>query len=115
MSENDVFEWRGVPLTTIGDLSDAMHAIYSIEDEEERQRTAGIFMDQYRAHTPHADSNIGYLTGYNGHDTMVAMLRLFSTQHPIFGSPALADTVTQEGALAAGMAMGEAMRQEAQN
>lgn len=109
------FTWQGDPLTTIGDLSDAMCRIDAIEDEEERQRTADVFMEQYRAHTEHADSNIGYLTGYYGHDQMVRMLRLFATQHPIFGGPALADTVTQEGAFAAGVAMGEAMKAESQN
>lgn len=115
MSENAVFEWQGEPLTTIGDLSDAICRIDGIEDMEERQRTADVFMAQYRAHTEHADSNIGYLTGYYGHDQMVRMLKLFATAHPIFGGPALADQVTQESALAAGMAMGEAMRAEAQN
>lgn len=114
MSESP-FEWQGEPLVTIGDLNDAISRIYSIEDEEERQRTADVFMEQYRAHSPHADSNIGYLTGYHGHDTMVGMLRLFQTRHPIFGGPATADHMTNEKAFEIGKTLGSTMRDEARN
>lgn len=107
--------WQGNDLVTIGDLMNAIEAIYEIADVEERQRTADTFMEQYRAENEHADENIGYLTGYFGRGTMVAMLRLFKTAHPVFGPPALADTVTQEGAYASGQAIGERMRGEAQN
>lgn len=110
-----MFEWQGREMATYGDVSNAMSAIHAIEDPEERQRTADVFMAAYRADSEHADANVGYLCGYYGHDTMVEMLRLFQTAHPVFGPPALADEVTMDGAFASGKAMGERMRREVEN
>lgn len=109
------FVWQGDLLATYGDISDAMSRIHALADIEERQRTAEAFMAAYREASPHADANVGYLCGYYGHDTMVEMLRLFRTAHPIFGGPALADKVTGEGAIDAGKALGERMSGEASN
>ena len=109
------FEWQGKALATYGQIATAMRRIYEITDSEERQRTADAFMAAYRAVSPHADANVGYLTGYEGHETMVGMLRLFRVNHPVFGPAELADRVTPEGAFAAGQAIGERMRREGQN
>lgn len=107
--------WQGETLATYGDIARAMERIRKIADPEDRQRTADAFMEAYRATTEHADANVGYLCGYYGHDTMVELLRLFATAHPVFGPPALAETVTADGAFAAGRALGERLRAEAQN
>lgn len=107
------FEWQGETLATFGDIANAMDAIRKLPDPEDRQRTADAFMEAYRAHTEYADANVGYLCdlcGYYGHDTMVELLRLFQTAHPIFGGPDLADKVTPDSAMAAGQAFGERLR-----
>lgn len=95
-------QWNGKEITTYGDVSDAMGAIYAVPDEAERQRQADAFMEAYRAENEHADSNVGYLTGYNDPETMVGMLRLFKTRHPIFGGPSEAAEVTPEQAFEMG-------------
>ena len=75
------FEWDGKPLVTIGELSDAMYAIYERGDQDEADR----FMAAYRGYTEHADVNIGYLTGYYGSADAEAMRIMFAAAHPIFG------------------------------
>lgn len=75
------FVWGGKPLVTIGELNDAMYAIYKRGDQAEADR----FMAEYRAYTEHADANIGYLTGYYGAKDAEAMRVMFQADHPIFG------------------------------
>lgn len=75
------FVWDGKPLDTIGELGDAMYAIYKRGNQAEADR----FMAAYRAYTENADSNIGYLTGYYGADDAEAMRVMFQAAHPIFG------------------------------
>lgn len=104
------FEWQGDTLATYGDIANAMERIRKLPDPEERQRTADTFMEAYRAHSEHADANVGYLCGYYGHDTMVELLRLFQTAHPVFGPPALADKVTPEGAFEMGKTLATARK-----
>jgi hypothetical protein len=93
-----LFIWRDKSLDTIGDLMDAMGAIDS--DDVARE-----FMQAYRAVSPHADENIGYLTGYYGATEAQEMRRRFDVSHPIFGR----ESPTQEQALEAGKrwALGE--------
>lgn len=109
------FVWQGRPCSTTGNLMDAMTEILAVADPELRQRTAEVFMAEYRAVNPHAEENIGYLCGYYGHDEMVEALRLFQTAHPIFGPANLADKVAPEGAFESGKALGALMRPEARN
>lgn len=111
MSDKELI-WEGRALETTGSISRVMHEIYLIEDVEERQKTADKFMALYRAYSEHADSNIGYLTGYEGPDTMVDMLRLFGVEHPVFGGPEAAAQVTPTQAFELGMKLGEEMKEE---
>lgn len=56
-SAEQPFVWKGKSLDTIGELLDAVAAC---ESREEAER----FMAEYRAVSPHADVNIGYIAGY---------------------------------------------------
>ena len=76
--------WNGKELATIGDLSDAMYVIYRLASPE-REEEARRFMADYRAESEHAETNIGYLTGYYGAKDADAMRELFDVSHPIFG------------------------------
>lgn len=87
--------WRGKDLATIGDLSDAVLAVARADD----QAAADEFMAAYRAENPHADANVGYLSGYFDVDTMAKVQRMFAVAHPIFGTRT--DVSVEEG-LAAG-------------
>jgi hypothetical protein len=95
--------WAGKQLDTIGDLSEAVLAITRAGDRDAAQR----FMQEYRAETPHADANIGYLSGYYDPPRMAEVQDLFGVAHPLFGQR---KDVTPEEALEAGgrMARGEA-------
>lgn len=73
--------WDGRELDTIGDLSDVVLAITRAGDRDAAQR----FMAQYRAETPHADINIGYLSGYYDPQRMAEVQELFDVAHPVFG------------------------------
>lgn len=86
--------WNGKDLDTIGTLSDAILAIVRADD----QQAADRFMELYRAESPHADSNVGYLSGYYGAETMAQVQRMFGAAHPIFGSA----VPTMDAALEAG-------------
>lgn len=85
------FVWRDKPRVTIGDLTDAMEECTTVEEARE-------FMSAYRTFTPHADVNIGYLTGYYGHTEAARLRDWFQVEHPIFGKT----TPTVEQALEAG-------------
>jgi hypothetical protein len=97
VNESD-FTWKGQELGTIGQLFDAMLAVES--DEE-----AAEFMAAYRASSPHADVNIGYLTGYCSPEEAERLRARFNVSHPIFGRK----SPTPEQALEAGKraALGE--------
>jgi hypothetical protein len=91
--------WKGRELITIGDLM--YHGIDACETPEE----AAEFMRLYREDSPHADVNIGYLSGYYGHEAMQRIQQWFDVTHPIFGKT----TPTPDAALEAGKraALGE--------
>lgn len=84
--------WKGHELVTIGDLM--TYGIDKCETPEEAQE----FMRLYRAESPHADANIGYLSGYYGATTMRRIQQWFGCVHPIFGTA----TPTPEEAFEAG-------------
>lgn len=52
--------------------------------------------------------NIGYWTGYTDHETALRVLKLFETEHPIFGDYS---KVTTEKVFRAGQIMGRAMNE----
>jgi hypothetical protein len=58
--------WKGKTLDTVGDLADTVFAIHRSGDKAEAER----FMIEYRAVNPHADANVGYLSGYADVETM---------------------------------------------
>lgn len=72
------FTWKGQTLTTYGEILGAATTLASVDEGQE-------FMKAYRATNPHADSNIGYLTGYLDAESARRVLLLTKTQHPIFG------------------------------
>lgn len=91
--------WRGKELVTVGDISTAMQSCATKEEAQE-------FMKLYRADSPYADSNIGYLTGYFGREEMIRMQDWFGVAHPVFGNA----VPTPEEAFEAGQRMVEQMR-----
>lgn len=72
--------WKGEELITIGDLMDK--GIDRCDTPEEAQ----AFMRIYRAENEFADENIGYLSGYYGHNNMRRIQEWFGVAHPIFGN-----------------------------
>jgi hypothetical protein len=75
-------EWNGKHLETIGDLGDAVVAIARDGTREDAQR----FMAAYRAETPHAATNVGYMAGYHDSDTARRIWDWFECAHPVFGT-----------------------------
>jgi hypothetical protein len=71
--------WKNQPLITIGDLMDK--GIDQCETPDE----AKDFMNQYRLVNPHADVNIGYLSGYYSQSESNRIQEWFGVIHPIFG------------------------------
>lgn len=98
------FVWDGKELSTIGDLMDAMSAIFAASDEAK----AAEFMAEYRKVNTHADENVGYLTGYFSFADMPKVQKLFRANHPIFGGPEQSVTITAEQAFAMGEQKGGA-------
>lgn len=94
-------KWNGKHLATIGEMSDVIVAIARENDQE----AADEFMLMYRAENESADANVGYLTGYYGHDMMEKVQKMFHVAHPIFGTRM---DVTPEEAFAAGRERAEA-------
>lgn len=72
--------WKDRELITIGDLM--YHGIDKCDTPEEAQK----FMELYRAENPHADENIGYLSGYYSPQKMRRIQEWFGVSHPIFGN-----------------------------
>lgn len=73
-------DWRGKTLDTVGALSDMILLIY----REGYEGEASAFMNAYRAINPHANANVGYLSGYYDRDTASGVKALFGVRHPIF-------------------------------
>ena len=89
--------WKGEDLVTIGDLM--AKGIDCCETREEAQE----FMRLYRQDSPHADVNIGYLSGYYGATEMRRIQDWFGVEHPVFGLR----QPTPEEAFEAGRQLGE--------
>ncbi|MGG0793730.1 hypothetical protein ABE137_06960 [Brevibacillus laterosporus] len=70
--------WKGQQLNTAGDLLNK--GIIKCETPEEAQE----FMRQYRAENEHADSNVGYLSGYCSIEEAKRIKEWFGVKHPIF-------------------------------
>ena len=87
--------WKGRELNTVGDI--IRHGVYKCDTPEEAQE----FMRIYRAECPHADRNIGYLSGYHSQKEMRRIQEWFGVSHPVFGNTA----PTAEEALGAGKKM----------
>lgn len=73
------FEWDGKPRETLGTLLIAAM-------EAEQAGKAAEFLAAYRAYTPHADSNLGYLIGYvEPPELRHELYQAYAIGHPIFG------------------------------
>ncbi len=96
MTDNEYqgWEWKGQRIRTYGDVG---RALVALESPEEAQ----AFMRTYAAHNVHAYENVGYLSGYYDHATMVRIQEWCQTAHPIFGR----STPTPEEALEMGKRM----------
>ena len=90
--------WKGKTLRTYRDIMD--DGIGACETPEEAQ----AFMGVYRAYDPHADANVGYLSGYYGATEAQRIREWFGVEHPIFGShrPTTQEALLAGAALAAG-------------
>ena len=75
---NGEMVWQGKLLKTYGDVTDALAGLQSAED-------AAHFMHLYRAANPHADTNVGYLTGYCSATEAQRLQQWCGVRHPIFG------------------------------
>ena len=71
-------QWQGRSLNTFGDIMDALVGLQSAEE-------AADFMRRYRAANPHADTNVGYLTGYCSATEAQRLQQWCGVRHPIFG------------------------------
>jgi hypothetical protein len=89
--------WKGRELKTIGDLM--YKGINKCESPEEAQE----FMRQYKLDNPHADENIGYLSGYYSSQEADRIRDWFKVQHPIFGL----SSPSPEEAFAKGLEIGQ--------
>lgn len=90
------FIWHGKNLKTTGDLIDAVVACQSREEAQE-------FMRAYRAISPYARENIGYMAGYLSREQATRVFEWFEVSHPVFGTT----FPTAEEAFKAGLKMGE--------
>ena len=69
--------WKGESFLTIGDfMTKGIECCLTAEE-------ARAFMAAYRAETPHADVNIGYLSGYYGEADRCRIQEWFGVVHPI--------------------------------
>lgn len=94
--------WKGRRLRNIAELmDDGIDACLSIEEARE-------FMKLYREHTPSADENIGYISGYYDVEDAKRIRRWFEVVHPIFGTT----DPTSEDAFRMGLLIGQRMRRE---
>lgn len=70
--------WKGKPLVTIGELTDAIAALSTREEAQN-------FITAYRQVSEHADVNAGYVTGYLGASDAERLREWMGTPHPVFG------------------------------
>jgi hypothetical protein len=91
-------KWLNQELDTIGKLSDAIFGIIRDGTREDAQR----FMAAYRAETPHAATNVGYLAGYYDSETARKIWDWFECAHPVFGTyvPTVEEALEAGGKLA---------------
>lgn len=82
--------WKGQTLETLGQYLDAICAIHKKGDQQEAVEFTGLWL----AENEYALQNIGYLAGYCEQETMVGILQLFGVNHPVFGGPTAAATLT---------------------
>jgi hypothetical protein len=92
---------------TMGQMGDVMEAIARAPDPEAEERMQE-FLAAYREFSPHADANLGYLTGYFGRDTANRMLELLEVEHPVFGAQMPTNPAS---AMIAGRMWGQAMKE----
>ena len=92
--------WKRKELVTVGDIIEAVEAIRSRKD-------AHKFMKLFRIETPHADDNIGYISGYCKNPKRI--LDWFQVSHPIFGKT----LPTAREAFLAGMVWGALGKEKA--
>ncbi len=71
--------WKGYNLNSYGDLMS--NGIDRCDTREEAQE----FMKLYLTMNPNAYANIGYMSGYYGHDDAKRIRDWFGVVHPIFG------------------------------
>lgn len=77
-TESQPFTWEGRDAGTVGTLlEEACRA--------EREGKAVAFLRAYRAHTPHADANLGYIIGYlEPAERRSKMYAAYDLMHPVF-------------------------------
>lgn len=88
--------WKGNLLDTFGAVYDAMQSCKTPEEAKK-------FMEFMREHDQHADSNIGYLTGYCSPVEAERLREWLGVKHPIFGDK----NPTPEEAFKKGMELGK--------
>lgn len=76
-----MFVWKGIEISTHGDVLHAMNIIYESGNKEDAQS----FTQAYLAENEFARENMGYLTGYEDPDKMVELQKFFKIAHPVFG------------------------------
>jgi hypothetical protein len=86
----------------MGDLDRAVNRIAAHGTREDAER----FMRAYRAETPHAAANVGYLAGYQSSERARRIWDWFQCAHPVFGTY----IPTPEEAFEAGRKIGEEWR-----
>lgn len=71
--------WKGKELKNVRDLLD--YGVRACATAKEAQD----FMLDYRAYSPFADENIGYITGYLDGAEACRIQEWFGVVHPVFG------------------------------
>jgi len=107
MGNSDRWVWREAEIITMGDL---MKAIQSVQTRED----ADALVTAYSAINENAPDNIGYMLGYLGAEERERVARLFTQcSHPVFGHNfGRGATPTAEAAFEAGLARGQAMKEQ---
>lgn len=99
-----IFIWRGQPVKTVGDLTDALHGIVHRKNPNE----AALFLERYSGVAgEYAEANVGYCLGYLSKTDLVAGLELFGVNHPIFGDARAVKRTTPDQAFMLGQGLAE--------
>jgi hypothetical protein len=69
--------WKGNKLETYPEIIDT---VLSLKGSEQKK-----FVEEYAKTSNFALSNIGYIAGYYDSKTAQRILKIFNTEHPIFG------------------------------